>query len=233
MPKAKVNGIETFYEVTGNGYPLVFIHGGDLESSSWNSQVACFSQSYKVITYDIRGHGQSQIPELNYSISECVEDLYQLLDLLAIDQAFLVGLSMGGYITLSFTLKYPERVAGIILEGSNSGKVTESQKRMSKNKVARMRKERSEKAIKFIKAHEANVNRPDLTIRLAEIQKPALIIVGDKDVITPSYISETMHKELANSRLVVLPNCGHRCHEEQPDTFNSIVSDFLKTIEAP
>jgi len=232
MTEIKINGVKIHYEITGSGRPFVFIHGGHLGSGSWHSQVAHFSKRYRAITYDIRGHGQSDVPEGGYSIGDCVEDLHQLLDHLAVERAYLAGLSMGGYIALSFTLSYPDRVDALILAGTNSGPVIETLRKRGDEKAARVRSKGTDSAKKFIKAHEANAARPDLTSRLSEIRKPVLIVVGDQDIITPRYISEVMHEGIANSRIVVLSNCGHRCHEEQPDTFNSIVSDFLQRIEA-
>ncbi len=232
MPESKINGTTTYYEIAGNGHPFVFIHGGHLESSSWSSQVAYFSKRYRTITYDIRGHGQSEVPREGYSISDCVEDLHQLLNHLALERVYLAGLSMGSYIAITFTLLHPERVDALVLAGANSGPVIETLRTRGEEKAARMRSKGTDSAKKFVKAHEANLARPDLTPRLSEIRQPVLMIVGEQDVITPTYISEAMHREIANSRMVVVPNCGHRCQEEQPDTFNSIVSDFLEKTES-
>jgi len=233
MPNISINGISTHYEITGNGHPFVFIHGGHLESSSWHPQVACFSSGYKTITYDLRGHGKSDVPEEGYSMGDCVEDLRQLLDHLAVERAHLAGLSMGGYVALSFTLAHPERVGALILAGTNCGPVEGTLRAWGEEKAARMRQKSTPSARQFVRAHEATIARPDLTGRLSEIEKPALIIVGESDTITPPGISEVMHGGIAGSRLVVLPGCGHRCHEEQSDAFNSVVSDFLDRLDTP
>ena len=232
MPKIKVNGARLYYEVTGNGRPFVFIHAGGLESSSWRSQIAFFSKRYRIITYDIRGHGRSEVPEGTYSMGDCVEDLRQLLDHLAVQRTYLAGLSMGGYIALSFTLCYPERIDALLLAGTNSGPMVETVRKISEERVVRMRLKGTDTAMKYMYAHEANVARPDLTNRLSEIGRPVLIIVGDQDVETPRYMSEEMHRRIEKSQMVVIPNCGHKCNQEQPDTFNSIVSDFLQRVEA-
>lgn len=233
MPYMEVNGISIYYEITGDGGPLVFIHAAGYESSSWHSQVAYFSKEYRAITYDIRGHGRSETPEGSYSINDCVEDLHQLLDRLAVQQTCLVGLSMGGNIALSFTLRYPERVGALVLAGSNSGPMKETIRKVSKERVDKIiRLKGTDVAMNYLKVHEANASRPDLTSRLSEISRPVLIIVGDRDREAPPYLSEAMHRGIAKSRMTVLHNCGHRCNEEQPDTFNSIISDFLQTLEA-
>jgi len=232
MPEIKVNDVSIYYEVTGGGQPFVFIHGGGQECNSWNSQTAYFSKRYRVITFDIRGHGRSEVPEGSYSISDCVEDLRQLLDHLGVQRTYLAGLSMGGNIALSFTLDYPERVNALILAGTNSGLVLETVVNETEGKVVRLkRSQQIDTAIRYEKTIEANVTRPDLTGRLSEIMKPVLIMVGDRDKSTPLHFSEAMHRGIANSQMVVFPNCGHRCHQEQPDTFNSIVDDFLQRVE--
>lgn len=232
MPEIKVNGVSIYYEVTGKGHPLVFIHGGGLESGSWHYQAAYFSKRYQVIAYDIRGHGKSEVQEESYSIVDCVEDLRQLLDHLEVQQACLAGLSMGGNIALSYTLDYPDRVNALILTGSNAGLMLESVVNFGKVTLDKLRNsQETDIAIRYMRAIEANVTRPDLTDRLSEITKPVLIIVGDQDKATPPHLSERMHRRIADSQMVVIPNCGHKCHEEQPDTFNSILSDFLQRIE--
>jgi len=140
---------------------------------------------------------------------------------------------MGGNIALSFTLRYPERVGALVLAGSNSGPMKESIRNLSQEGVDKLiRSKGTDVAMKYLKAHEANASRPDLTGRLSEISQPVLIIVGDRDTEAPPNISEVMHRGIANSRMKVIRNCGHRCNEEQPDTFNSIVGDFLQTVEA-
>lgn len=232
MPGIKINGNSVYYEITGNGHPFVFIHGGGDESSGWHSQTRYFSKRYQVITYDIRGHGRSEAPEETYAIGECVEDLHQLLDYLAVQRTYLVGFSLGGYIALSFSINYPDRVDALILAGANSGPMAETVRKRSEELAARISTEVPDSLMNYMKVHKANVARPDLTSRLSEISRPVLIIVGDQDTAAPSYIAERMHRRITNSRIVVIPNCGHRCNKEQPETFNSIVDEFLQNIEA-
>jgi len=228
----EVNNVSIYYETTGNGHPFVFIHGGGDDSGSWHPQTAFFSQRYQVITYDIRGHGRSETPKETNSISECVEDLHQLLDRLAVKRSYLAGFSLGGYIALSFSLSYPDRVDALILAGANSGPMTERVRKRSEKLAAGIWTQVSDSTMNYMKVHEANAARPDLTGRLSEISWPVLIIVGDRDTAAPSYVAERMHRRITDSRMIVLPNCGHGCNKEQPDIFNSIVRDFLQTVEA-
>lgn len=123
MPLAKVNGIQLYYEVTGKGRPLVFVHGFGCGIRSWDPQVAAFSRKHRIVTYDVRGHGLSDAPAETaaYSQPTSIEDLRQLLDLLRIRRTALAGLSMGGNIALNFALKHPGRVSALIVADTGAG----------------------------------------------------------------------------------------------------------------
>jgi proline-specific peptidase len=118
MPTAYVNGIHTYYEIAGEGHPLILIHGHTLNLRLWDPQVPAFAAHYRVIRYDLRGHGQSDAPRTGYRWPEYVEDLAELLELLGVHRAYLLGLSLGGGIALEFTLRLPEMVDALILADS-------------------------------------------------------------------------------------------------------------------
>jgi 3-oxoadipate enol-lactonase len=99
------------YEVQGDGPPLVFVHAGIADSRMWGPQVAAFAENYRVVRYDMRGFGRSPLPEGTFYRHE---DLRTLLDHLAIEQAVLIGCSMGGQTAIDFTLTYPERVRALV-----------------------------------------------------------------------------------------------------------------------
>ena len=123
MPKFSANGANIYYEVTGQGYPLVWSHefGGSFES--WESQVRFFSHRYQVITYAARGWPPSDVPEdpKAYSQELVVEDLYLLLRHLGIDQAHIGGLSMGGSVALNFGIAHPEMARSLVIASAGSG----------------------------------------------------------------------------------------------------------------
>jgi len=112
---AEVNGTKLYYEVQGNGDPLVFIHGGILASSEWDAQFKTFTEHYRVIRYDVRGCGKSETRRLPYSNSE---DLYQLLRVLNVTKASIVGGSIGGGISVDFALEHPDMVEALVLVGA-------------------------------------------------------------------------------------------------------------------
>ncbi len=113
--KADVNGAMLYYEVAGEGEPLVLVHAGIADSGMWDGQVEAFARRYRVIRYDLRGFGKTGAVEGPYSHHE---DLRGLLDALGIEQAHLVGCSMGGGAVLDFALRYPERVGALVLVGA-------------------------------------------------------------------------------------------------------------------
>src|SRR3972149_4779485 len=132
--KALINGWNTSYNIDGNasGQPVVFIHGFPFSQQMWRSQVAELSRDYRVITYDVRGHGKSEVGDSQFTIEFFVDDLIALLDHLRIEKAVVIGLSMGGYIALRAIERHPERFSALGLcdtrseADSDEGKVKRS-----------------------------------------------------------------------------------------------------------
>ena len=115
---AKVNGASLYYEMKGQGFPLVLVSGGGLmDNRAWDQQFEHFSMHYKVIRYDIRGIGKSTRPTQKFSHSQ---DLYALLNLLKIKKAHVIGLSFGGSIALDFALDHPDMVDHLVLAASGT-----------------------------------------------------------------------------------------------------------------
>jgi len=123
MPTAKVNGVDIYYEETGEGFPLIFSHEFAGTYKSWEPQVRFFSRRYRVITYNQRGFPPSGVPERAsaYSQDILVEDLYQLLRHLGIGQAYVGGCSMGGNVALNFGLVHPETARALIIVATGAG----------------------------------------------------------------------------------------------------------------
>ena len=123
MPLAEVNGITLYYEVTGKGRPVVFVHGFGCGIRSWDPQVSAFARTHRVIAYDVRGHGLSEAPPTAaaYSQPTSVEDLRQLLAALKVRRTAVVGLSMGGNIALNFALAHPTQVSALVVADTGAG----------------------------------------------------------------------------------------------------------------
>src|SRR3989442_14293032 len=125
MPTARVNGINVFYEETGQGLPLVFVHEFAGEWQSWHPQIRFFSRRYRTIAFNARGYPPSDVPSdvKAYSQDQAADDIRGLLDALKVDRAHVCGLSMGGYATLHFGLRYPQRALSLVVAGAGYGSV--------------------------------------------------------------------------------------------------------------
>lgn len=107
-----INGATLYYEDVGQGEPILFIHAGIADSRMWDDQFAALGDKYRVIRFDLRGFGRSNMPAGTFSN---VEDVRALLDHVGVDHVNLVGISFGGLIATDFTLTYPERVTSLVL----------------------------------------------------------------------------------------------------------------------
>jgi pimeloyl-ACP methyl ester carboxylesterase len=123
MPHARVNDVSLYYEDAGRGRPLVFAHGFSATARMWAGQVAAFRDRHRVITYDARGQGRSEVPAepAAYSQPIMVEDLRQLIAHLGLDRPVICGLSMGGNVVLNMALAHPQVVAGAVVCGTGAG----------------------------------------------------------------------------------------------------------------
>lgn len=108
---AEINGAKIYYEVAGEGHPLVLIHAGIADSRMWDDQFDAFAEHHLVVRYDVRGFGKSEKPPTPFSHRD---DLYALLKFLEIERTYLVGVSLGGGIAIDFTLDHPKMVDALI-----------------------------------------------------------------------------------------------------------------------
>ena len=119
MSVLRTNGLSTEYERTGTGTPIVLAHGGWMSADMWEPQVDFLADRYRVLTYDIRGHGRTGgTDEPTYSIDRFVDDLRALVERLSLDRPVLCGLSLGGMIAQTYAHRYPDAVQGLVLAGS-------------------------------------------------------------------------------------------------------------------
>jgi pimeloyl-ACP methyl ester carboxylesterase len=110
-----VPGARLYFEVAGEGHPLVLIHAGVADNRMWDEQFTVFAQRYRVIRYDTRGFGKSKTEDVEFSNHQ---DLRDLLEHLEVQKTYLVGASRAGAIATNYTLEHPEKVDGLILVGS-------------------------------------------------------------------------------------------------------------------
>jgi 3-oxoadipate enol-lactonase len=111
-----VDGARIYYEERGKGPCIIFNHGFAVDHRMWDPQFETFSQRFRVVRYDLRGFGKSDMPSEPYST---LDDLRSIMDQLDIETACLIGSSLSGSLAIEFALSWPERVTGLVLAGSN------------------------------------------------------------------------------------------------------------------
>ena len=115
---AELGESRIYYEIKGEGSPLILIHGGLLDGRMWDGQFDVLAEGYRVIRYDVSGHGRSATPPDAFYDHE---DLHRLMGALEIDYAVIMGLSLGGRIAIDFALEYPDKVAAMVAVGPGLG----------------------------------------------------------------------------------------------------------------
>jgi pimeloyl-ACP methyl ester carboxylesterase len=123
MSFALVNDVKISYRAYGTGFPVIFIHGYGAKKEIWKPQVTDISKKFKMITFDIRGTGESDRPNIPYSMQMLSEDVNGLMDFLELKKAHIVGRSFGGMIAQNFALHYPEKVERLVLIATNYGRL--------------------------------------------------------------------------------------------------------------
>jgi len=258
MALARINGIDLYYEVHGEGPALIFAHGAGGNHLSWWQQVPALAKSYRCVTFDHRGFGLSRDQPGGPGARAFVDDLRALLDHLGIERAALAGQSMGGWTALGFAIKYPQRTRALVLcdttAGMDDADVIAEQRRLREKAErglgdiikqaigAELEQRDPARAFLYRQISALNVgvpadlleglfaarNNPDLVV---ERRIPAILIVGEDDVLTPPSIMELMRRRLRPARLIRIPGSGHSVYFERPDEFNRTIENFLR--EAP
>lgn len=118
MPRAKVNGIDIYYQIKGSGFPLVFISGTGMDHSNWLPVLPQFQESYTCLVFDNRGMGQTSVPSGPYTTAMMADDVAGLLAALGMEKCFLVGISLGSAIAQEVMIRHPQRVQGAVLLGT-------------------------------------------------------------------------------------------------------------------
>jgi 3-oxoadipate enol-lactonase len=255
-----VGGVRLAYRVDGPADPsvpvLVMLHSVGTNLRLWNSQAAPLARRFRVVRYDCRGHGASDVPSEPITIEQLGRDLIGLLDHLDIQRAHLCGLSLGGMTALWVAAHHPARVGRAVFAntGARIGTTESWNERIRTVRSGGMSVIRDvvlarwlgnefraahpdvERAIGemlertppagYVAACEA-LRDADLTTDLARIRAPALIVAGELDEATPPALSETLHAAIAGSALMVLRGAKHLSNVERPDEFTAAVARFL------
>ncbi|MCA1849465.1 MAG: alpha/beta fold hydrolase [Acidobacteria bacterium] len=173
-PLARVRGIEISYSETGSGTPVVLLHGYPFNRSMWSEQVEALSAKHRVITPDLRGHGESTAEGSDpATMEEMARDVAALMDGLEIKRAVLGGLSMGGYVTLAFDRLFPWRVRALVLADTRAGADTDEARRGREEMAARALKEGmgaiADALVPKLLAPASISERPEIVTRVREM----------------------------------------------------------------
>lgn len=224
--------VSLYHQEQGEGEPLLLLHGNGEDGTYFVNQISFFSDRYRVIAVDTRGHGKSPRGTAPFTMEQFAADLHHLMDKLQIQRAVILGFSDGANIAMKFALKYPDRVKALILNGGNLD--TEGVKKSIQIPIefgyrfAKLFAGKSEEAKSHMEILGLMVNEPNIKPEeLHAIQVPTLVIVGTKDMIKQSH-TEVIAKNIPNARLSVIPG-DHFIANKKSGEFNKAVEEFLWT----
>ena len=236
---ASVNGIQLYYATTGEGKPVVLLHGGLANSDYWGLQVAALAKDHKVIVVDSRGHGRSTRDERPYSYDLMSDDVVALLDHLNIQKADIVGWSDGGIIGIDLAIRHPTRVNRIFSFAPNT-KTSGVKPDTEKNPVFASYIERAgneyRKLSKTPDQYDAFVDQishmwatqPNWSDEdLKKISNRVLIVDGDHDEAIVREHLEYIANTIPKAGLLILPNTSHFAFIQAPKEFNEAILNFI------
>ena len=260
-----VQSASLYYEIAGQGYPLLLLHAGIADSRMWDEQFPVFAQHYRTLRYDLRGYGKSHWSAGAFA---AYEDPLALFQALGISQAHVLGISFGARIALDFALAHPELVKSLTLvapsvsgepmteairhfveeedalvEGGDLPGATELNLRFwvdgPQRSPAQVNAQVRQRVYEM-QYHAFNVPMPEDTeeqelqppalARLAEVQMPTLVIIGDLDLPEKQALSEQLASSIPAARKVVIAGAAHMVSMERPEEFNRAVLDFLNGL---
>ncbi len=222
---AAVNGIQLYYEIYGEGKPLVVLHGNGGSIENATPHYPDLIKQYKVIAVDSRAQGKSTDTGEPLTYEQMAADVNALLEQLKIDSAFIWGQSDGAILCLILAKDYPKKVKRVVAYAPNvqpdsmavyGWAIDALHRTISKSKDPRE-----------IKLNQLMLNHPNITYEeLRKISAPCLIMGGDRDVIRGEHLLK-MFQSIPNAHLCILPGATHGGAWEQKDRFMQIMNDFF------
>ena len=216
MPTVKVNDINMYYEIHGEGEPLVFVQGMGLEISSVAPFTAKFAKKYKVIAFDNRGVGRTDKPDGPYSIEMMAEDTVGLMDALGIEKSHFMGGSMGSCILQVIAAKYPERVNGLALYLATASfpdtlkNAMEFSLKTEENREEEIKRMHPLFMQKYPPTPESLLRQLEANMKfdgrelLSQIKAPTLIINAIKDQFVTMECTEELSKGIPHAKLILI-----------------------------
>jgi pimeloyl-ACP methyl ester carboxylesterase len=228
------DGIKLYYEVYGNGEPLLVIHGNGGSISDMSAQIAHFRRRYKVIAMDSRDQGKSADSAGDITYEKMTDDLAALLDHLKVGSANVLGWSDGGIEALLLGVRHPAKVKKIAAMAAN---LNPSDKALHPEAVTLIKTMVAEtpvsttaspQAMRERKVTQMMLREPNIDPKMLEsITAPTLILAGDHDVIADEHTVEIFH-HVPNSQLCIFPDATHMIPYDEPARFNSTVERFFR-----
>ncbi len=225
--------ISLYYQEKGFGKPLILLHGNGENCTYFKNQIDYFSNNYRVIAVDTRGHGNSPRGKAPFTIEQFSADLNNFMKNLNIPNAIILGFSDGANIAMKFTLTYPKKVNALILNGGNltpcGVKRTTQLPIEIGYKIAKLFSAKSASAKRNAELLGLMVNEPNINKNeLSHITVPTLVICGTKDMIKESHTKE-IAKNIPNSKLSIIKG-DHFIANKEHSSFNKEVELFLQNI---
>jgi pimeloyl-ACP methyl ester carboxylesterase len=249
VPKLVRDGVALHYQIDGEGPVLLLTHGYSATGEMWRGQVAVLKKTYRVITWDMRGHGRSDYPTdpAAYSEAATVADMAALLDEAGARTAIVGGLSLGGYMSLAFHLAHPGRVRGLLIIDTGPGyKNDEARDGWNRNALRTAERYESEGLARLAagspemrQSHHRDASGLALAARGMLTQKDARVISSLPMIAVPSLVvvgsmdapflaaSDYMASKIPGAKKVVVENAGHAANIDQPEAFNLAILTFL------
>lgn len=225
--------ISLYYREKGNKEPFILLHGNGEDGSYFENQIDYFSDRYRVIALDTRGHGKSPRGTEPFTIEQFSCDLYDFLTGLEISNAIILGFSDGANIAMKFAIKHPNMVKALILNGGNLN--SKGVKRTTQipiemgYRIASRFASKSPDAKRNAEMLGLMVNEPNISpAELSKITAPTLVICGKRDMIKESHTKE-IAGNIPNAKLSIIKG-NHFVANKRFDAFNKEVDAFLKEI---
>lgn len=257
MASIQINDIDTYYEDTGVGDPMFLIHGLGSSSRNWESQVNYFAEKYRVITYDLRGHGRSSKPPGPYSMHTFAKDAAALLTRLETAPAHVVGISMGGMIAFELAVHYPDLLRSLVIVNSvpdmrvtSPREYLEMWPRFLILKILGVRRMGMTLGKRLFPKPEQDKIRRVFVQRWAQNDKRAYeeslravlgwsveahlgeircpaLVIAAEKDYWPLDVKQAYVSRMPDARLAVISDARHAVAAEKPDEFNRILDEFL------
>ena len=258
---ATVADVTLHYRVEGNpsGIPLVFINSLGSDLRLWDALVSHFVDDYLIVRHDKRGHGLSDCPPAPYTIRDHANDVAHLLDYLKINEAIIIGISVGGMIAQDFALHYPQRVKGLVLSDTGAKIGTDE---LWNERIAVLREHGLAYlaepilarwfAPSFSETHPAAyqgyynlltrmpvegyigtceaLRDCDLREVVGSITAKTLVLCGAEDLSTPPSLGQALAEQLSDARFAVIEGAAHLPCVEQPQAMAREMGAFLETL---